>query len=329
MKKISVILLSIFFCIFVYFSYIFFEYNYRQNQNNQLIKFCSVRDNKECQSRMFELILPNLLLYSAHIKGKELELIRLDPSRIDTKVAIEKADMLFGYGIYNSASYEEMFSTLYDKYSYAFDCGVNSFKTNSEKCIFKSECIATDKYLIFDHLNTKKMQISSGQVHTLSQKIKELNAEDKKIFVKMDIGDSTFEVIPELIENSENITGLNILIEINSAKKIIKYIPLLKALNKKFILINTNTPIAETNALYDTINTKYYKGALNGGCIYLSYVNKNLVDNYGIRLCQNSDKIYRNKKIGRMHNNKIIPFRDISIWVVLREKLKFILGEKE
>ena len=160
----------------------------RQRENKSLVQYCSQNSSNDCYTRMFELMLPKLLIYNAKAEGKDIDLIAFDPLtvRIDSNLAFEKSDLLFGYGVYHTVAYEEKYSEIYNKFSYAFDCGVPTFVPKSSKCLFYSECIASDDFLIFDHLNTKKMQVSSGKVHTLAQKLRELNFQDKKIFIKME-----------------------------------------------------------------------------------------------------------------------------------------------
>ena len=295
-NKIFCIILGILAISVLYSVFIVSEYIIRQKQNENMIEFCSQNNTEECYTRMFELMLPSLLLYNARINGNELELIAFDPDNvmIDSIDALKKSDVLFGYGIYHSAAYEEKYSELFNKYSYAFDCGVPSFITNSTKCLFFSECIASDKFLIWDHLYTREMQISSGKVHTLRQKIDQLALNNKKIFVKIDANLADAIALKEVIKNAKNISGITMTLHIDTPNAIIERIPLLEAINKDFILISRHTIFNFDNHQTKIINSKYYRGILNSKLFFLSYINKDLIDDYNIYLNQNTDKYYKN-----------------------------------
>ena len=326
MKKIFFItIFTIFSVVFIFFTTQFVEYIIKQKQNKNMIEYCAQNDTEECYTRMFELMLPKLLLHSAKVNGKNIELTWFDPDtvRIDAKEAILKSDALLGYGVYHTTGYEDKYSELFNKYSYAFDCGVPTYKPKSDKCLFFSECLASDKFLIWDHIFTSQMQISSGKIHTLKQKIKELNLEEKQIFVKIDVDEGDIAVLPEIIKNFDSITGFNIAFHIRDTKAIIDRLPILDDINEKFILIARHTYYQPNNIDYRVIKSKYYKHIINSRILYLSFINKKLLDSYSIYNNQNSLKYYNNKKV-KLKNLELIdiPISDISFILTFVEKTK-------
>ena len=305
-------------------------YKFRQNKNKSMIEFCKQNNTNDCYTRMFELIIPKILINKASIDKKEIDLTAFDPLtvRIDSSVAFDNSDLLFGYGVYHNTAYEEAYSEIYDKYSYAFDCGVHSFSPKHPKCLFFSECIASDDFLIFDHMFTKEMQISSGKIHSLKQKLNELNLSNKKIFIKMDVDEADATVIPEFIKNSKNITGLNIALHIKDPAAIIERLPILDALNKDFVLIARHTIRYPYNIKSRIIDSKYYKHVINTRLIYLSYINKSLLDDYSISFNQNTEKYYKEKGLYTKDPKlEYIPLSDVHYIVTLTEKAKEVFNK--
>ena len=286
-----------------------------------MIEFCSQNSTEECYTRMFELMVPKILINRVWIDGLETDLIKLEhTSRVDSSVALAKASNLIGYGVLDDVQYEVEYARLFNHYSYAFDCGVDgNFDTGDRLCKFASECIASDDFLIMN-------QSSSGKVHTFEQKLKELNLWDKKVFVKMDVAEADIIALPELIKNSDKLTGFNIGLHIRSPKAIVERMKLLDEINKNFVLVSRNTLGLDDNYESEFIKSKYYKGLIKDGIIYLSYVNKDIVDRYKISLQQNTDKYYKKKKVSRLVYTSQVPKNDVSSIVVFVEKLKEFFG---
>lgn len=316
-KKLLGIVIGIFALLIVYFFVEATTYLVRQSQNKKMIEYCSQNNTQDCYVRMFELMLPKILINRVWIDGLETDLIKLDhTSRVDSSVALAKASSLIGYGVLNDVQYEVEYARLFNHYSYAFDCGVDSnFDTGDRLCKFASECIASDDFLIMN-------QISSGKVHTFEQKLKELNLWDKKLFVKMDVAEADVIALPELIKNSDKLTGFNIGLHIRSPKAIIEKIKLLDEINKRFVLVSRNPLYVDDNFESEIVKSKYYDGIIKDGIIYLSYVNKDIVDKYKISLQQNTDKYYKSKNVSRLVYTAQVPNNDVSWVVTFVEKLK-------
>ena len=68
-----IILISISYVIFT-----FAEYMYTQKSNEKMVAYCSQNDSDECYKRMFERLLPNLLIHNVKNDGKELSLAKVD-----------------------------------------------------------------------------------------------------------------------------------------------------------------------------------------------------------------------------------------------------------
>ena len=324
-KKLLGIVIGIFALLFVYFSVEVSAYFFRQFENKKLVQYCSQNNTEECFTRMFELMLPKVLINRVWIGGLETDLIKLDhTSRVDSAVALAKASNLIGYGVLDDVQYEVEYARLFNHYSYAFDCGVDSnFNTGDRLCKFSSECIASDAFLILD-------QSSSGKVHTFKQKLKELNLWDKKVFVKMDVAEADVIALPELIKNADKLTGFNIGLHIRSPKAIIERLKLLDEINEKFVLVSRNPLYVDDNFESEIVKSKYYDGISKDGIMYLSYVNKNLVDSYKISWQQNTDRYYKNKKVSRLVYTAQVPNNDVSLVVTFVEKVKefFRFGKK-
>lgn len=230
---------------------------------------------KEFGPRTIFDLVSHLKTFQVFNNGREIPLIRLgregDGGYLVSKEAITNADVLLGYGVQDDISFEEDFSKTYNKPSYGFDCGSKEIKTTTPLTHFISECIATDKFL---YNSTSSMKVSS-----FSQQIKNLNLEDKKIFIKMDIEGSEYEALPEIISNSDNITGivmeLHLVEEVENSFN--KALELVKSLNEKFYLVN----IHGNNCGWETFTSKNLKGRMPR-LLELSYINKNLVSKANI-----------------------------------------------
>ena len=324
MKKTSFLLLTLFVSIsvIVYFTVELLIYINRQKDNKSKISYCIQNNTDECFNRAFELLLPKILINEVFINRVEHNLIKLEyTSRIDSAYALWLSDVLLGYGVYNDMHYEEEYAQIFKKPAYAFDCGISHFQPYNPLCKFESECIASDSFLINN-------QISSKRIHSLSEKINELKLNNKKIFIKMDIAEGDIVGIPEILKNYKNITGFTVALHIRKPKDIIDRLHLLDEINKNFVLVSRTTLFFDSNNLAYIPKTKYYKGMLNDRVMYLSYINKNIINSYKISMLQNTDKYYKqNSTIGLYIKNQI-PYSDISFIVTLTEKIKSILYKK-
>lgn len=313
-KKLFYIFTGLFLTIIIYASYCVFEYVSVQKHNQKEINFCS-NENRDCYNKMFELLLPKMLIHKVKIDSKTPELLRLDWSaRLLSDYALSKADVLISYGVGYDITFENNYAKIFHKPVYSFDCGISVPPKLEAGCYFYSECIETNDFAV-EFPN----QTISNKVHKYTQMLEKLKLTDKKVFIKMDIAGAEKAALPQIIDNSDNITGLTIAFYFNNVESIIESLPILDKLNEKFILLSRNS-LQFTTCPVD-IQSKYYKG---GPCNYLfvfSYVNKNIVDKEEISWIQKTTNLYKYKSIDE---NKYYPIIDnnISLVVVLVEKLK-------
>lgn len=296
MKKKLTIVLIIFLIILLIFSINIFVYLIYQQNNFKKISSCADFPSKSgCYISMFDLLIPKMLVYSVKTDGDNSNIIlEKSFSRIFPKFLLDKTDVFLGWGISRNIELEQNYSLYYDKPSYGFDCGVQSININSEKCKFQSECIGGDKYI-----KTNLGQVSSKKIHNFEDKIKELNLEDKKIFVKLSFFiDGEYEVLEDILKHSNQITGISLAFQINNSKNIQTALKMLEMLNKDFVLVSRNASTLHENdpdKFGTFINSSTYKGYLGHNLFFLVFANKNLLNDYSISLNQNDSLIYNPK----------------------------------
>lgn len=267
-----------------------------------------------CLCSMYNLLAPSLLVYKVKSNHKNLDFIR--PSSSDTyivpTIALEKADVFFGYGIWKDSSFESNASKFYKKTIYAYDCGMEKIDENNPLVVFESECIGTDKFVI-EELK------SSGKIHTLGQKLKQLNLEDKKIFIKMDIAGAETEVIPDLLKHSDQITGISVVVRLDGIDRLAALLRLLPKMNEKFILVYRNLHLSEC---VTDCNCKYMHQNF-AKPVTLTYINKNLADEKYLPFNQDCSK--SNQYFSPYNLKSFIPPYTINWRVVLYQKISHLL----
>ena len=182
-------------------------------------------------------------------------------------IALEKADALIGYGIAGDISFEREFSQRLDKPSFGFDGGVSHIETGDARCHFYSECIGDA-----DHLYPG--QEFSGKISSYSDHLKMLQLVDRKIFLKMDIEGSEFNVFDDILKHKDNISG--IVLECHIWWGFQKAIDLLTKLSKDFLLLHVHG----NNASIEHYFTSQKSIGRIPLVLELTYINKNLVHSY-------------------------------------------------
>lgn len=295
-------------------------YNFKQKQIDNI---CSVsKDNvydgfinpASCYARMYRKLIPHFLLYDAKVNGVSLKFVKLGKSKYGTYIipayAIQKADAVIGYGIEDDISFEEQTSDIYNKSSYGYDCGVKSIPIKNKKCHFKSECIGTDKYIL-----TWENQTSSKHLHPFGKNITKLGLNGKKYFIKMDIAGAEYDVMDDVLKNSNDITGIALVIHMPTVDKILLADKMLEKIEKNFILVerfshpNPFLKLKNANLSYPETRGTFFEN------ITLSYINKNLVDKYNISWNQNNLK-----RIPKNEYKQTI-YSDIEWPVIIKKKL--------
>ncbi|MCR5261614.1 MAG: hypothetical protein K6C94_07220 [Candidatus Gastranaerophilales bacterium] len=344
--KIFKIILLIFFVFLLYIILRVADYFYTQHLNEQSIKMCqrnnercdidtqnpfvikkfkpaisSIEDKNSCFCKMYNLLLPRLLVYKTFADGKPVKLLRVSwDSYITPITAIENSDAVITYGILTDILYEDNLSQLYKKPLYTYDCGVTSIdgltKGYNPYITFGSECIGTDKFIL-----TQFGQKSSKKVHSLGQKLKELKLEDKKIYLKMDIAGAEIDVLPDIPNYADNLTGMSIVIRAVDTDRLIAFDKILQAFDKDFVLVARNAIRAES---YSGCKCRYF-GEDISTVLSLTYINKNLIDKKYLPLKQDYNTKENYITIGGLYAS--IPDYKISWVVPFSEHLKQIFAK--
>ncbi len=220
-----------------------------------------------------EVLVDMLKVSSAYDSKGAIILSRVgranDGGYITSDKALKTADVLLGYGIATDQSFEEEFSSKYNKRSYGFDCGLSGVSSTSKLFTFVNECIGTDKFLY-------TRNSSSQKITSFSTQLKNLNLTDKKIFIKMDIEGAEYEAFDDIHKHHANITGIVLELHVYNTEILDKAITLLRELDKNFVLIHVHGNNAASKFSFMTNNSS---GRIPK-VVELSYIHKSLVTTY-------------------------------------------------
>lgn len=218
---------------------------------------------EEGQTFLRSLLTSNLKKYNTYDEQGPIKLIRLgrsyDGGYVVPEIALERSDAVLGYGVSDDISFEEDFSNKYNKNSYGFDCSIDKIDIENSLVRFIPECIASG--------DTSK---SKNNFSTFKQQIQKLGLENKKLFIKMDIEGAEYDAFPDIIDYSENITG--IAMEIHTNEGLEKALSLISTINQNFYLVNLH----ENNCHGKTFTAPNATGEISE-LIQLSFINRNLI----------------------------------------------------
>ena len=258
-----------------------------------------------------------LIKYSVYDNKEALKLIRLgsqhDGGYVVPEKAVSSADLLMSYGISTDIAFEEAFSSLYNKTSYGFDCGVEKIESNNKRFTFVSECIASDDFLIAN-------QTSSKNISSFSQQLIKFKCINKKIFIKMDIEGAEYEAFQGILPYSSNITGIAIEIHLVENKHMKQACQLLKKLNKKFILMHVHG----NNFAKTWFTSKNAIGQIPRA-LELTYINKNLSTEHCVskdQYCPSSLDAANNKFKKDVEFQILLPKPLINVPTIFLDKFK-------
>lgn len=285
-KKILILLSVILFFVLLYHLFFIGQYFYLRHKGLSSIESCrqkydeicsldeKVYDINEDYYLMHHLILPELLLYKGIYNNKPLTFVSQNCpiNYIFPEEILNASDYVFSYGIGDRMYWEEITSQYYKKPMYAFDCGVRFKKSDikSNYLTFCSECIGTDEFVLYN-------QTSSGEIHSVGSKLKELGITDKKVYLRFGIPE-IHKIMPDVLKNKDNITGITFLTDFWHPAYIIDTMEMLKQLNEDFVLVSRNFLYTINKDLKDG-KIKYTKGDWSI-MLDLTYVNKNMLDSY-------------------------------------------------
>lgn len=232
------------------------------------IKLLPARVNQTLiEQATLDKLMPLLKKFTAYDDNGLIKLIRMgkdnDCGYVVPEKAVQEADVLLGYGVDADNSFEEAFSTKYNRPSYGFDCFVPNFKGKSPLFTFIKECIGPNK------------SSTDKKFSTFSEHIEHLGLKDKKVFIKMDIEGGEYLAFEDILDAPQNVTGL--VFELHVPKNATKAIKLLSNLRKDFVLLHTHI----VNFPRKPFQSSAAIGKF-GHLIELTYINKNLVKTFEI-----------------------------------------------
>jgi hypothetical protein len=233
--------------------------------------------NAKFEKFIIENMISQLKIYEAFDEeGKEIKMIRMgnknDGGYVVPVIALEKSEVLIGYGIANDAGFEEAYSRMFNKPSYGFDCTMSNVITTNKLFTLIDQCIETDSTIYGGK--------SSGKISSFSQHILDLNLAQKPIFLKLDIEAAEFLAFNDIYAHSEYITGIAIEIHMWGIKEVIDASKLLSNLANDFILIH----IHANNAAQPETHGEFFSAQNIEGSIprlmELTFINKKLANSY-------------------------------------------------
>ena len=122
-----------------------------------------------------------LKVHQAYDANGPIQLRRIgkeyDGGYIIPEVAVQKADVVLGYGIGYDISFEDSATAIYGKPSYGFDCAYSPIMPSQEQCHFVSSCIVG-----------KEFTEQSSNLESFDRHLDRVGARDKKLFVKISGG---------------------------------------------------------------------------------------------------------------------------------------------
>lgn len=271
-KKSLTIILNLLFLIFLCFSIPFIKYLYTQHKNEDSTPYCFQNDNIECNIRMFERILPLLLIHTPIKNKKVLYFAKMDDNDPLWQPFLSYATANFYIDYVEVKSLESI--EKYDFYSlYAED----KFKLRTFKffvpSIERKEKFRKELFLTLEQLRKKKNKtILNIQTYNLEE-----------------------DFISSILEYSDVLNEINIFTKFEKPKSLINAKSIFSKINKNFILVSRNSKRKEYSR-YE-IKSQYYTGEIYDAIFSLTYINKDIIDKHYISLEQNTKKIFLGEKI--------------------------------
>lgn len=187
-----------------------------------------------------------------------------DGGYVVPELALEKADVILGYGVNDDISFEESISQQYGKRSYGFDGTVDFNQKTHPLCQFLPICIISEA-------ERERIQGKPSKASSFKDHLGMLHIQDKKIFVKMDIETAEYATMPDVLKYSPQITGVTFEIHFDYDLNFIpKALHLLKQFEKDFVLVHVHGH--NRTSLFSVPNAKGYVPRL----LELSYINRHL-----------------------------------------------------
>lgn len=214
-------------------------------------------------------IVELLKTYQPFVKNEPISLVRLgrnyDGGYAIPHLAMERADVLLGYGMSDDISFEDSAAEIYGVHSFGFDGTCPQINPQSDRCVFipyNIESKVSSAYSQFPCL-------------TFEEQLKMFNLQNKKMFIKMDIEGGEYNSLPEILDHQKNITGIVLELHFCANDELSKALELMQKINKDFLLVHVHG----NNYCTDFFETSISKGLIPR-VLELTYINRNLVDYY-------------------------------------------------
>ncbi len=211
-----------------------------------------------------------LEVYQAYDEGGPIQLRRIgkdhDGGYVIPEPAIQKADIVIGYGVDNDISFEDSATAIYGKPSFGFDCTCPRIRPTQRECHFVPSCIVGK--------NSAPKFSKSG---TFDEHLDWFRATDKKIFIKMDIEGNEYEAMPDILERAHQVTGIVLEIHFMEPGQISQALHLMQNLDREFLLVHVHA----NNYCKFCFTASNAAGNISR-VLELSYINRALVERYEV-----------------------------------------------
>ena len=186
---------------------------------------------------------------------------------------LEASDAVIGYEVANKYSFERVYENITHKPSFIFacdECRIIDVKTNQTVENFTPECNGT-----FDFILPRGAAAGDEIITSFDQQIEGLSLQNKKLIIKSDTEGAEMNDLGDMLEHSDSIVALAIALHFNEDDQLLKALPLIKEMNKNFILVH----LFGCNCLKKTFTSKHIIGKAPR-VMSLSYVHRDLVSSY-------------------------------------------------
>lgn len=277
------------------------QYVYTQNTNEKMVSYCTQQNSSECNVRMFERLIPELLIFIPLKDRKNLIYAKIDTndSLWQPFFVLESADIFIDYMEFLPLSIDNEF----DYYSFYA-------KENFS--------LETFRYIVQDGNSIDFVR------ENFKKRLDDIRKEKKKLVLNFRVDKIDKEFFKTILEFSDVILQLNLFLKFDDSQTMVNAKETMELINKYFILVSRNLEIEDK--AYIKLSSKYYNGIFENSVFALSYINKNIVDDFKISLIQNPAKVFVGEKVLWYENSINPPLTDVSFVVTFVEKIKELLA---
>ncbi len=222
----------------------------------------------------FDEFVSYLKIYDVYDDNGLMNLVRLgvpaEGGCFLPEKALDASDAAIGYEVKGKFSFERTYENITHKPSFIFagdECRIIDVKTNQTVENFVPQCQGT-----FDFLFQRGAAKDDEVIISFQEQIEGLNLQNKKLVIKSDIEGAELNDLSDILKHSDSITALAVALHFNHDDQFLKALPLIKEINKNFILVHLHG----CNCLTRTFTSKYIIGSAPR-VMSLSDIHKNLV----------------------------------------------------